>query len=84
VYHLAEQKNTFARIFSYCSVANLNGILYAIAESEVPCDDKLYLAEIQNGGIKVFFPDIVISPLFFDFPNNGRLIIFGDIEFFDN
>jgi len=81
---LAEQKNTFARIFSYCSVADLNCILYAIAESEVPGDDKLYLAEIQNRGIKVFFPDIVISPFFFDFSNYGRLIIFGNIEFFDD
>jgi len=84
VYHLAKQENAFARIFSYCPVTDLNGIFYAIAESEVPCDDKLYLAKIQNGGIKVFFPDIVISPLFFDFSNNGRLIVFWDIEFFDD
>jgi len=84
VNHLTKQINTFSRIFPYCPVADLNGILYSIAESEVPGDDKLYLAKIQNGGIKVFFPDIVISSLFFDFPNNGRLVIFGDIEFFDN
>jgi len=83
VNHLAKQKNTFARILPYCPVADLNCILYPIAESEVPGDDKLYLAKIQNGRIKVFFPEIVISPLFFDFSNNGRLIIFGYIEFFD-
>ncbi len=49
----------------------------------MPGDDELYRAEIENRGIEVFFPGIMLPPAIFDFPNNGRFIIFGDIEFFD-
>ena len=46
VNHLAEQKNSFVRIFLNCLVADFNGIFHAITKSEMTGDVKLNGAKI--------------------------------------
>lgn len=72
------------RIFFQGTVADLNGIFYAIAESKVAGDVELNRSEVQYSGGKILFAQVFYSACFFDLACNGRSVIRGNFKLFNN
>jgi len=59
VYHLAEEIYALAGVFLDSAVADLNRILYTIAKTEMPGENKLNRAEVQDGGGEILLSRIL-------------------------
>jgi hypothetical protein len=65
VNHLAEQVDPLVLVFLECLVALFNGIFHAVAKAKMTGQNKLYRPEIQEGGRKVLFPEVLCLTEFF-------------------
>ncbi len=65
--HLAKQQHALAGIFFQGSVADFNGIFYAVAETKVTGDEKSDRSEIEYGRRKVLLAQILYPSYVFYF-----------------
>jgi hypothetical protein len=64
--HLAEEEDTFRWVFFDGFVADLDGVLYAITKSKMPCDVKNNWAEVECRWREILLAQVLDSPCFFD------------------
>ena len=72
------------RVFFQGAVADLDGVLHAIAESKMAGDIELNRSKVQHGGGKILLAQVFYSACFFDLRRDGRPVIRGNFELFNN
>ena len=58
--HLAQQEDAFSGIFVDRPEGDLDGILYAVAEAEMPGEIDMQAAEVQMGRAEILFQLILL------------------------
>lgn len=81
--HLAEQEYPVSRIVIKGPVADFDGVLHPIAESEVPGQVEDDRAEIKPRRAEVLLSRIEHPSDLLDSSGNGRPVIDGNVELFD-
>src|SRR5260221_2616507 len=81
--HLAKEVNILPLILFQCLIADLNGILHAIAKAEMPGQNKLDGAKVEYRRRKILFSQVYYSSRFLDLAGEGRTVVDWYIKFFD-
>jgi hypothetical protein len=84
VYHLAEEEHAFVRVFFEGTIADFDGVFDTVAETKMARDIELNWSEVQYGGGKILLAQVFYSACFFDLSGDGRSVIRGNFELFNN
>jgi len=84
MYHFAEQKNPFARVFVHGPESDLDRIFHPIAKTEMTGQVNMKVAQFQEGWGEILFHFILLSAPVLDGGDQGTAIDDGDIESLHN